>query len=355
VTTSPPSDRFIDSYDFHLPKELIAQRPLERRDASRLLVLDKATGAISHSTITELGSFLRAGDMLVANNSRVIHARLRGHRPTGGQVELLLLKRLEDATWEALARPSRRLRRGEVIRLDPADPWFAGVVDIEIVERRSDGLVQIAFVDPKSEAHLERVGHVPLPPYITAQLDDPSRYQTTYASPLGSAAAPTAGLHFTDALREQLRSSGIGWAEVTLHVGIDTFRPVTVDRLDDHKMHSEWCEVSVETVELIRETKARQSRVIAIGTTAARTLETLGQVPEGEELRPYSGTTTIFIAPGHQWRVVDGMLTNFHLPRSTLVVMVSALASREAILEAYREAIEHRYRFFSFGDAMLIL
>ncbi len=336
-------------FDYDLPPELIAQTPLERRDASRLLVLDRATGSRTHSTVDRLGEFLSPGDLLVANNSRVLAARLATHKAgTGGKVELLLLHPLADASWESLAKPARRLAAGTRLIVDGSD------FEIEIIGRLDDGLVQLRL-DPALISNLDRFGTVPLPPYVHERLADPNRYQTVYSSQLGSAASPTAGLHFTPELIEQLKRDGIRWAEVTLDIGLDTFRPVAVEVISDHHMHSETCRMSQLTADAIRETKASGGRVIALGTTAARTLETAGRIWDGRKPFAFETATDIFISPGYQWRVVDALFTNFHLPKSTLLMMVSALAGRETMLSAYREAIRERYRFFSFGDAMLIL
>jgi S-adenosylmethionine:tRNA ribosyltransferase-isomerase len=336
-------------FDYDLPPELIAQTPLERRDASRLLVLDRATGSFTHSTVDQLPRFLCPGDLLVANNSRVLAARLQVRRAdTGGKVELLLLHPLPDGTWESLAKPARRLRDGQ--RLVVEGSGFGA----EVVGRLGEGRIELRL-DSELIANLDRIGAVPLPPYIHERLDDPDRYQTIYSSRPGSAAAPTAGLHFTPELIERLRACGIGWTEVTLDIGLDTFRPVAVDDISDHKMHSETCRMDSATVHAIRDTRKSGGHVIALGTTAARTLETAGRLWGNDPPYPFEVATDIFIAPGYTWRVVDGLFTNFHLPKSTLLMMVSALAGREQILAAYQEAIRERYRFFSFGDAMLIL
>lgn len=336
-------------FDYELPPELIAQTPLECRDASRLLVLDRRTGTIEHSSVSQLGDFLQNGDLLVANNSRVLAARLATHKAeTGGKIELLLLHPLANGSWESLAKPARRLTAGTRLLVD--DSNFA----IEVVERLDDGLVHVRL-DPELAGNLDRIGTVPLPPYIHERLSDPNRYQTVYSSRPGSAAAPTAGLHFTPELIEHLQELGIRWTEVSLDIGLDTFRPVAVDEITDHKMHSETCRMDQATVTAIAQTKAAGGRVIALGTTAARTLETAGRLWLDREPFPFEIATDIFITPGYQWQIVDGLFTNFHLPKSTLLMMVSALAGRETILAAYREAIQQRYRFFSFGDAMLIL
>jgi S-adenosylmethionine:tRNA ribosyltransferase-isomerase len=317
------------------------------------MVLDRGSGAVVHSSIAELPSLLAPGDLLIANNSRVIPARLNGRRvPSGGRVELLLL-RDEGDSWRALARPARSLHEGqriEITALNSDDPPIMALVVANIGE----GVLQIQFEDAY-QLNLESYGVLPLPPYIRERLADGSRYQTVYARVPGSAAAPTAGLHFTAALIERLRSNGIDWAEVTLHVGLDTFRPMTVDRIEDHVIHSEWCEVSASAAEKIAKCRIHGGRVVAVGTTAARTLETLGRRWSDDDPQPFAGFTDEFIVPGHTWRMVDALLTNFHLPRSTLLLLVSALAGRESILRAYQEAVDSGYRFFSFGDAMLIL
>jgi S-adenosylmethionine:tRNA ribosyltransferase-isomerase len=352
--TESSAELLVADFDYDLPPELIAHTPLAQRDQSRLLVLDRASGAIRHGTILDLPALLRPGDLLVANNSRVIPARLHALRSgTGGRVELLLLQQDSEQSWSALARPARRLHAGD--RLDlVGGPDGRAEEAIEVVGRGAEGMVRVRFLGDAG-TRLDEFGTVPLPPYIRATLDDAERYQTTYAKVLGSAAAPTAGLHVSTALRESLLARGIAWAEVTLHIGLDTFRPVTVERVRDHQIHTEWCSVSDDVAGLISATRRSGGRVIALGTTAARTLETLGRNWTQSEPRGFSGPTDIYITPGYTWRIVDGMVTNFHLPRSTLLMMVSALAGREQILAAYREAIAQHYRFFSFGDAMLIV
>ncbi len=340
-------------FDYALPEELIAQTPLVRRDASRLLVLDKLSGEIDHRHFVDLPNLLSPGDLIVANDSRVIRGRLRGRRaPTGGHVELLLLRQVDESGWEALAKPSRRLHPGDRILIEPVNPDSHMQFPIIIEQKLDEGSVTIRF--ESGELDLEAFGIMPLPPYIHSSLQHAERYQTLYAKNPGSAAAPTAGLHMTPEVRQQLEENGIGWAEVTLHIGLDTFRPVSVDRLAEHHMHSEWCRVSLESVAAIQETRMRGGRVIALGTTAARTLETAGQRWLGTEAAPFADDTSIFITPGYEWTLVDGLITNFHLPKSTLLMMVSALAGRDSILSAYRAAIEADYRFYSFGDAMLI-
>jgi S-adenosylmethionine:tRNA ribosyltransferase-isomerase len=353
--TDPPPDLLVSDFDYDLPPELIAQTPLAERDRSRLLVLDRTSDAIHHSSIQDLPDWLRAGDLLVANNSRVIPARLHALREgTGGRVELLLLHRDDGRIWTALARPARRLHPGDRLVVTDTATEAKPPATLEVLERREEGMVLMRFLD-HADDRLEEFGTVPLPPYIRATLSDPERYQTTYAKVPGSAAAPTAGLHITPALRDKLERKGIGWAEVTLHIGLDTFRPVTVERIGDHRIHTEWCTLSDEVACQISATRQAGGRVIALGTTAARTLETLGRVWNEVEPRGTAGPTDIYITPGYTWRIVDGLVTNFHLPRSTLLMMVSALAGRDRVLAAYREAIERRYRFYSFGDAMLIV
>lgn len=343
----------MDDFDYELPAELIAQTPLTDRSASRMLVVDPRTGPLVHSAIRRLPEWLRPGDLIVANNTRVMPARLKATKPrTGAKIELLLLNRDDHGVWTALAKPTKKLAIGVKLDLLRREEGANGAV--EIIAVHAEGLVQFRFA-PGIESRLGEFGETPLPPYIKERLEDPERYQTTFATQLGSAAAPTAGLHVTDELRESLLERGIGWTEVTLHVGLDTFRPVSVDRAAEHSIHREWQRVPDETAVKIAATRRLGGRVIALGTTAARTLETLGRTwsessPVGSE-----GWTDIFITPGYRWTIVDGMVTNFHLPKSTLLLMVSALAGSENVRSAYAAAIEERYRFFSFGDAMLIL
>jgi S-adenosylmethionine:tRNA ribosyltransferase-isomerase len=340
-------------FDYFLPTELIAQEPLSRRDDSRLLVLDRNSGEIHHSTFRSLAGWLAPGDLFVANNSQVIPARLRGVRlGTRGAVEVLLLRRRNDGTWSALAKPAKRLKRGDQVEFAPRTPGTSEATAI-VEENLGDGELLLRFGEQADE-RLEAYGELPIPPYIRSVPEDPTRYQTVYAAVPGSAAAPTAGMHFTPELIENLRRRGFGWGEVTLHVGLDTFRPVTADRVADHHIHQEWCDVSATTAEAIAACRSRGGRVVAVGTTVARTLETLGQNWRDDAPAGFSGFTKTFIVPGHRWTLVDALLTNFHLPRSTLLMLVSALAGKEAILDAYAEAIRHRYRFYSFGDAMLI-
>jgi len=346
----------VDDFDYELPAELIAQTPLERRDDSRLLVVDRASRDMRHAGVRDLPRLLDPGDLMVVNNSRVIPARLSGRKAeTGGRVELLLLREEGDGSWAALARPARRLAKGTVVRLEPRgaaatdEPELA----VEVVEGRDEGQVLLR-VPPGFEQRLARFGATPLPPYITRELEENERYQTVYARSSGSAAAPTAGLHLTPELIDALRARGIGWAEVTLHVGLDTFRPVAVEKVREHAIHREWCSVPASTAAAIAATKAAGKRVVAVGTTSARTLESFGARSEAGHGGGMEMSTGLFIVPGYRWRVVDALLTNFHLPRSTLLMMVSSFAGRDLVQAAYREAIRERYRFYSFGDAMLL-
>lgn len=332
---------------YDLPEELIAQTPLERRDGSRLMLLDKATGKIEHRHFYELPAFLEPGDCLVLNNSRVLPARLIGSRKTGGAVELVLLRDLGGDLWECLSRPGRKTKPStELI--------FGGgelTATVEAVAEGGNRLVRFHYSGIFLEC-LERLGKMPLPPYIKAELQDSERYQTVYSKELGSAAAPTAGLHFTLELLDKLKSMGVNICYVTLHVGLGTFRPVKEEEIENHDMHSEFCMIPPETAETINRTKLRGGRVIAVGTTSCRTLESFAH-PDGT-LGESSGWTDIFIYPGYKFKCIDGLITNFHLPESTLIMLVSALAGREHILDAYKAAVEERYRFFSFGDAMFI-
>ena len=333
---------------YDLPEELIAQTPLEKRDTSRLLVMDRQTGEVKHQHFYDIVDYLNPGDCLVMNDSRVLPARLLGHRPTGGAVELLLLRDLGDKKWECLAKPGRKLQEGqEVIFGD-------GELTATVVSVRDDGnrVVEFHFEGIFLEV-LERLGKMPLPPYIKAELHDQERYQTVYSKTVGSAAAPTAGLHFTNDLLEKIRAKGIKTAFVTLHVGLGTFRPVKAEDITDHHMHSELCMISEETSEILNETKRNGGRVICVGTTSCRTLESL--VNDDGTFEAKSKWTEIFIYPGYTFKAMDGLITNFHLPESTLVMLVSAFAGREHVLSAYEEAVNERYRFFSFGDAMTIL
>ena len=333
---------------FDLPEELIAQTPIVQRDASRLLVLDKETGNWEHRHFFDLPAYLRAGDCLILNNSRVLPARLLGHRlPGGGACEVLLLIDRGDNVWECLVRPGKKLRTGAKVSFGEGD--LIG----EIVDELPGGnrLVKFSYEGIFLEV-LDRLGKMPLPPYIKAELQDRERYQTVYSKVNGSAAAPTAGLHFTPELLLQLQEMGVKIGYVTLHVGLGTFRPVKEDEIADHEMHSEYCVIPQETAELINETKRSGGRVVCVGTTSCRTLESWAE--EDGTMKACAGWTNIFIYPGYRFKVLDALITNFHLPESTLIMLVSALAGREETLAAYEEAVKERYRFFSFGDAMLI-
>ena len=368
-------------FDYELPPEMIAQTPIEPRDASRLLVLDRASGKMAHCHFRDLGEYLRAGDLLVANDSRVIPARLLGRKETGGRVEVFLLKRLGERTWETLVR-GKRLRPGTRIEIQnpkskipttdaaqehtqhpiPNTQYAIRITSLwgTIVAETPDGGRVIEF-DRPIEPLLDELGMVPLPPYIHEPLADPERYQTIYARVQGSVAAPTAGLHFTPALIDRLQSQGVEFAFVTLHVGLGTFRPVKTEHIEEHSMHSEWAELPPETAEAINRTRVSGGRVVAVGTTVVRVLETAarlsegGSEPETGNLKPFRGWTDLFIIPGYRFRVVDALITNFHLPRSTLLMLVAAFAGKALIDRAYQEAMAKGYRFYSFGDAMLIL
>lgn len=355
----------IADFDYHLPPERIAQTPVEPRDSSRLLVVHRDTGALDHRTFRDIGDYLRPGDLLVANQSRVIPARLRGTKEgSGGQVELLLLAVRGDIGpdhWEGLVRPGKRIHEGQ--RLSFGD----GALIAGVLARTPSGgrIVRLTARDGDVASTLAAIGSMPLPPYIHEPLADSERYQTVYSRQPGSAAAPTAGLHFTPELLASLEARGIGTAFVTLHIGLDTFRPIAEANLDKHVMHSEEIDVDEATAARINATRAAGGRIVAVGTTAVRTLESVaalaaeqrerGEAPADAVVVPYRGRTSVFIQPGYHFRAVDVMLTNFHLPRSTLIVLVSAFATRDLILRAYAEAVERDYRFYSFGDAMLIV
>ena len=332
---------------YDLPEELIAQTPLQQRDSSRLMVLDRKTGKVSHKHFFDILEYLHPGDCLVMNDSRVLPARLLGHRPTGGAVELLLLRDLGDKQWECLAKPGRKLLEGQQV--------IFGKGELTAVVRKvcEDGnrIVEFFYEGIFLEV-LERLGKMPLPPYIKAELQDQERYQTVYSREVGSAAAPTAGLHFTRELLEKIRQKGIKTAFVTLHVGLGTFRPVKVEDVHSHHMHSELCMLGEETAKVLNETKQKGGRIICVGTTSCRTLESL--VNEDGIFEAKSRWTDIFIYPGYTFKAVNGLITNFHLPESTLVMLVSAFAGRENVLNAYTQAVAEKYRFFSFGDAMFI-
>ena len=333
---------------YDLPEELIAQTPLEQRDSSRLLVLDRLTGQVKHQRFFNIIEYLQPGDCLVMNDSRVLPARLLGHRPTGGAVEVLLLRDLGDKKWECLCKPGRKMQPGNQVIFGNGEL----TATVRSVLEDGNRVVEFEYEGIFLEV-LERLGKMPLPPYIKAELQDQERYQTVYSREVGSAAAPTAGLHFTNALLDQIRIKGIQTAFVTLHVGLGTFRPVKAEQITDHHMHSELCMISRETAETLNATRANGGRIICVGTTSCRTLESL--VNEDGTFEEKSKWTEIFIYPGYQFKAMQGLITNFHLPESTLVMLVSAFAGRENVLAAYREAVEERYRFFSFGDAMCIL
>ncbi len=334
---------------YDLPEELIAQEPIEPRDASRLLVLDRQSGALADKHFTDILEYLHEGDCLVLNDSRVLPARLLGHRAaTGAAVELLLLTPHGNDVWEVLAGPGRRARPGDTLT------FGAGILTAEVLEIIEGGNRLVKFSYEGNFYHtLERVGQMPLPPYIKKQLENSERYQTVYSRESGSAAAPTAGLHFTPALLEQVRQKGVDIAYVTLHVGLGTFRPVKEDEIENHTMHAEHYELSAEAADIINRARARGGRIIGVGTTSCRTLESVGLT--NGRVEPADGWTSIFIYPGYSFQVLDGLITNFHLPESTLIMLVSALAGYDHTMAAYRHAVDERYRFFSFGDCCLIL
>ncbi len=334
---------------YELPEELIAQDPLEDRSSSRLLVLDRKSGAVSHHVFREITEYLKEGDCLVINDTKVIPARLIGSKiGTDAKIEVLLLKRKENNIWETLVKPGKKMKAGAKISF--GDGLLTGEV-IDIVEE-GNRLIRFSF-EGIFEEILDQLGQMPLPPYITHQLQDKNRYQTVYAKHTGSAAAPTAGLHFTPELLRAIEKRGIEIAKVTLHVGLGTFRPVKVDEITDHHMHSEFYQIDEEAAKKINRAKATGNRVICVGTTSCRTIESAAD--ESGHLKAKSGWTDIFIYPGYEFRALDGLITNFHLPESTLIMLVSALAGRENVLAAYEEAVKERYRFFSFGDAMLVI
>ena len=334
-------------FDFYLPEELIAQTPLEKRDNSRLLHLDKNTGKIEHKHFYDIKQYIRPGDCLVLNDSRVLPARLIGTRPTGGAVELVLLKDLGDNCWECLSRPGRKTKPGQELIFGNGE--LTGVV--QELTQGGNRIVKFDYKGIFLEI-LERLGKMPLPPYIKEELQDSERYQTVYSKELGSAAAPTAGLHFTKELLSEIEDMGVSICCVTLHVGLGTFRPVKAENIEDHDMHSEFCIIPEETAKTVNDTKKAGGRVIAVGTTSCRTLESF--TTDDGVLQATSGWTNIFIYPGYTFKCIDALITNFHLPESTLILLVSALAGREHILNAYKTAVNEKYRFFSFGDAMFI-
>jgi S-adenosylmethionine:tRNA ribosyltransferase-isomerase len=329
-------------FGYHLPDDSIAQTPVEPRDSSRLLILDRKTGEVTHRIFREIGDYLNPGDLLVLNQTRVIPARLYAHKPTGGRVEILLLRRKDLLTWECLVG-GKGLSVGKRVGVENGP-------EAEILAVLDGSRRLIKFSEP-IEPYFPKAGHVPLPPYIHTTLSDPERYQTVYAREPGSAASPTAGLHFTPRLLEELQAKGVQLAYVTLHVGLDTFAPVNEDDPEEHKIHTEWCELGQEAADLINQTRRRGGRIVAVGTTSVRTLESW---KGGISIKPFTGPTDLFILPGYQFNLVDVMITNFHLPKSTLLMLVSAFAGRELILKTYETAIQEGYRFYSFGDAMLI-
>ena len=335
----------LQDFDYELPEELIAQKPIEPRNASRLMVLDRVKETIEHSHFYDLIKYLKSGDVLVLNDTRVIPARLIGHRESGGQVEVFLLRRIEGNKWETLTKPGKKAAIGNVIN-------FGEGLNCKVLDKTDFGgrIVEFEY-EGSFEEKLDLLGETPLPPYIHEKLEDGERYQTVYNRERGSAAAPTAGLHLTKEQMTELQDYGVKFGYVTLHVGLGTFRPVKVERIEDHEMHEEYYSIPTETVDLINQAKQAGSRVIAVGTTTTRALESAAA---SGELQSQSGMTNIFIYPGYKFKVIDGMITNFHLPKSTLLMMISAFAGREFIMKAYGEAVKNRYRFFSFGDAMLI-
>lgn len=335
-------------FNFYLPEELIAQHPLEKRDSSKLMILDKKSGEITHSSFHNIINYLNEGDTLVLNNTRVMPARLIGEKQgTGGKIEFLLLKRIEGDKWECLAKPGKKAKIGQKFT------FGEGKLTCEVIDIIEEGNRIIEFsYEGIFEQVLDELGDMPLPPYITEKLEDKERYQTVYSKEKGSAAAPTAGLHFTKELLNEIKEKGINIAYLTLHVGLGTFRPVKVEDVNDHVMHSEFYELDEENAEIINSTKKRNNKVITVGTTSTRTLETIAD--ENGIVKAQNGWTDIFIYPGYKFKIVDQLITNFHLPESTLIMLVSALAGKENVMNAYNEAVENSYRFFSFGDSMFI-
>ncbi|WP_049405511.1 tRNA preQ1(34) S-adenosylmethionine ribosyltransferase-isomerase QueA [Staphylococcus pettenkoferi] len=339
----------IEEFDYDLPESLIAQTPLKHRDQSRLLVMGRESGKTTHQHFADVIDYFKEGDTLVLNDTRVMPARLFGIKEeTGAKVEMLMLTHLEDNDWEVLLKPAKRIKVGQ--RLS----FGEGKIVAECIEELDQGgrIMRLHYEGILQE-RLDELGEMPLPPYIKERLDDPDRYQTVYAKESGSAAAPTAGLHFTDELLEVIRAKGIRIVFITLHVGLGTFRSVSVDNIDDHEMHSEYYQISEDTAQLLNKTRREGGRIISVGTTTTRTLETVRS--QHDQFVAASGWTDIFIYPGYEFKAIDGLITNFHLPKSTLVMLVSAFSTRENVLNAYREAVERQYRFFSFGDAMLII
>lgn len=337
-----------DDFDYYLPENLIAQTPLEKRDESRMMVLDRHTGAIEHKHFYDIIDYLNKGDVLVLNNTKVIPARLFGVKEnTEAHIEILLLKNIKDNTWECLAKPAKRIKEGTIIS------FGNGLLKAKCTMVGEEGIRHLDFIyDGIFYEILDKLGTMPLPPYIKEKLEDQGRYQTVYAKEEGSAAAPTAGLHFTEDLLNKIKSKGITICYITLHVGLGTFRPVNVEDVTKHKMHSEFYTMNKETAQILNTAKKESRRIISVGTTTTRTLETI--IAKYGQFGEYSGWTDIFIYPGFKFKAIDGLITNFHLPKSTLVMLVSAFASREIILNAYQEAVKNEYRFFSFGDSMFI-
>ncbi len=347
-------DLLLSDFDYHLPTDLIAQEPPADRDGGRMLIVDRSAGTLTDAMVRDLPTMLRKHDLVVVNNTRVIPGRLRGKRETGGAVEVLLLNRDQDepGLWTALARPAKKLPIGTEISFDARDASSSAIGVVTGKSGEGQILIQLP---PEMDGALDQYGEVPLPPYIRTRLGDESRYQTVFNSVPGSAAAPTAGLHLTNAILGRLESQGVHRAEVTLQIGLDTFRPVTAEKIADHVIHTEWCSLSAETAASIATARADGGRVVAIGTTSARTLESWGRLDPDEQAAGYADWTDIFITPGYQWTTVDALLTNFHLPKSTLLMMISSFMGRDLTMQAYWHAVREGYRFFSFGDAMLIV
>lgn len=335
-------------FDYDIEPSRIAQEPASPRDSSRLMVADRKTGELTHTVFKNIASYFSEDDVLVLNNTKVMKCRLRGKKKTGGSVEILLLRKLRDGLWESLVKPSSRLRTGYEV-------FFENGASALLCERNGDGLWKVKLQGAPDEKILEDAGEMPLPPYIRAALSDEKNYQTVYAEKQGSAAAPTAGLHFTEKLLSSLREKGVRIAHVTLHIHLDTFRPVKEGHIEDHRMYSEFCVVPEETAAVIRDAKKQNKKVFACGTTSVRALEAAANDSQNEIIKPFSGFTDLYITPGYAFRITDAMLTNFHFPRSTLLVLVSAFMGLDAMKRVYAEAMSHNYRFFSFGDAMLIL
>uniref|UniRef100_A0A7V3UYX3 S-adenosylmethionine:tRNA ribosyltransferase-isomerase n=1 Tax=candidate division WOR-3 bacterium TaxID=2052148 RepID=A0A7V3UYX3_UNCW3 len=338
----------VQDFDYHLPKELIAQKPIEPRDASRLLVVNRKTGEFFDQKFYEIGNWLKSGDLLVLNNTRVIPARIFGKLPGGGKVEFLLLRQLESGIWEILTRPARKTKPGTVVK-------FNGYTAI-IIERKSEGIRVVRFEPENIYSLLSTHGELALPPYIKARLETPERYQTIFARVAGAVAAPTAGLHFTQELFDCLSATGIQFVNITLHAGLGTFRPIKTETVEDHKMHPEEFEITAETAALLNQALKEHRRIVCVGTTTVRVLESQAErVNDRVLIKPGRGQTNLYIYPGYDWKVTDILITNFHLPKSTLLLLVCAFANRDLIMRAYQYAIEQRYRFYSFGDAMLII